>query len=58
MASSITDTIQSGEVVSPDFPLRIDFSVNIGGITSRNEMIPETLYCESIEQRWHHRHQL
>ena len=43
-----TDTIQSGEVVSPDFPLRIDFSVNIGGITSRNEMIPETLYCESI----------
>ena len=48
MASSITDTIQSGEVVSPDFPLKIDFSVNIGVITTRKEMIPDTLYCESI----------
>ena len=45
MASSITDTIQSGEVVSPDFPLKIDFSVNIGVITTRKKMIPNTLYC-------------
>ena len=48
VTSPVTDTIQSGEVVSPDFPLNIDFSVNISVITIRKEMILETLYYESI----------